>query len=313
MEPLLLSVHPDSPNTGLDALIARFLSSHDVKEVSRDGYRRRLRQFFRWCIGNGVHQPDRETVLAYKRHLTERGFTPHSESGYLVAVRMFFTWTESVKLYPNIARGIRGSRKQRGFRRDPLTLDQVQELLRSIESTTLKGMRDRAMIQLMIQTGPRTIEVSRANIEDVRQESGQTVLWLQGKGADSKDAFVVLTGGALRPLMQYLSARGSPKNGEPLFGSTSDGNMHKRMTTKSIRRIVKQRLRAVHLNSPRLSAHSLRHTTVTFALLAGASVQEAQQLARHADINTTMIYAHNIDRSEGVPEKLIDTFLQSEK
>lgn len=85
----------------------------------------------------------------------------------------------------------------------------------------------------MVRTGPRTIEVIRANVGDIRQESGQTVLWLQGKGSDVKDAFVVLTPSALYPLMEYLSARGGTRESEPLFGSTSDSNRHKRMTTKN--------------------------------------------------------------------------------
>jgi len=291
-------------------LTERFLKSHDIKPISRDGYRRRLKQFFKWCSENQVNQPDRSTILEYKRFLKKLGFAANSEGAYLVAVRTFFAWAESVKLYPNIAKNIKGTKKQKGFRKDPLTVNQVLELLNSIDRTTLKGKRDYALLNLMVRTGPRCIEITRATIEDVRQQSGETVLWLQGKGADSKDAFVVLTESTLKPIMEYLSARGSLKGTDPLFGSTSDGNLHQRMSTRSIRRIVKERLRGISLDSPRISAHSLRHTTVTLALMAGASVQEAQQLARHSDINTTMIYAHNIERSAGVPEKKIDDILK---
>ncbi len=291
-------------------LVEKFLLSHDVKPISREGYRRRLKNFFDWCIKTQNLHPNRETILEYKRYLQGRKFTPYTEAAYLVAVRCFFAWLESVKLYPNVAKGIRAAKKQKGFRRDPLTIEQVRELLSCIERSTLKGKRDYALVNLMIRTGPRTIEITRANIEDIRQQSGKTVLWLQGKGADAKDAFVVLTRHTLDPIMDYIAIRGTSRGDEPLFGSTSDGNLHQRLSTRSIRRIVKERFRDIKLDSPRLSAHSLRHTTVTLALLAGVTVQEAQQLARHSDINTTMIYAQNLDRSAGIPEMKIDSLLE---
>ena len=83
---------------------------------------------------------------------------------------------------------------------------------------------------------------------------------------------------------------------EPLFTSASNRNRHGRMTTRSISRIAKQALVNSGLNSDRLTAHSLRHTTATLNLLAGASPEETQQLLRHSSLNTTMIYSHHIDR-----------------
>ncbi len=64
------------------------------------------------------------------------------------------------------------------------------------------------------------------------------------------------------------------------------------MTTRSIRRIVKQAFIAAGFDSPRLTAHSTRHTAATLSLLNGATLQE---LLRHKNIGTTEIYAHNID------------------
>jgi integrase/recombinase XerD len=58
-----------------------------------------------------------------------------------------------------------------------------------------------------------------------------------------------------------------------------------------------------------LTAHCLRHTAVTLALQAGATIQEVQAFARHANINTTLIYAHNIDRIRDAPERKIDALL----
>jgi len=81
------------------------------------------------------------------------------------------------------------------------------------------------------------------------------------------------------------------------------------MTTRSISRIVKAALKGAGMDSDRLTAHSLRHTAVTLSLLAGASIQEAQSMVRHSNINTTLIYAHNIDRIGKAAERRIDTLL----
>ncbi|MBK7141481.1 MAG: tyrosine-type recombinase/integrase [bacterium] len=97
---------------------------------------------------------------------------------------------------------------------------------------------------------------------------------------------------------------------EPLFASVSYRNSRQRLSTRSIRRIVKVALRQCGLDSARLSAHSLRHTAVTLSLQGGASPQEAQAMARHSSIETTMIYAHNIDRIAHAPERRIAALLK---
>jgi len=94
-----------------------------------------------------------------------------------------------------------------------------------------------------------------------------------------------------------------------LFPSLSDMNLGQRLTTRSVSRIVKSYLRKIGLNSNRLTAHSLRHTAITLCLQGGATIQEAQALGRHANINTTLIYAHNIDRLTQAPERKIDAVL----
>jgi integrase/recombinase XerC len=62
--------------------------------------------------------------------------------------------------------------------------------------------------------------------------------------------------------------------------------------------MVKNRLKEAGYNSERLTAHSLRHTAVTLSLLAGKDITEVQQFARHANIATTMIYNHSLDKAK---------------
>lgn len=292
-------------------LVDRFITDQDISSGSRETYRRSLRQFMAWIESSPhTHALTREDILAYKRHMEGSGLSALTVSGYLVVVRRFFEWAETLRLYPNIAKGIKGSKRAKGFRKDCLTVVQVRELLAAMPRGSVQEKRDLALVNLLVRTGLRTIEVIRADLGDLRQEGGEAVLWIQGKGRTSKDELVVLTPDTLNPMKEYLSARGPVKETEPLFASVSRRNRNQRMTTRSVRRIVEACLGKVGLISNRLTAHSLRHTAVTLALQAGATVQEAQTMARHASIDTTLIYAHNIQRIAQAPERKIDELLR---
>lgn len=295
--------------TGLDTHLDRFILSLDIKETTKRTYRKSLKRFIKWITKEGIQRPTREDILAYKGYLWTQGLSSLTLSIYMVVVRKFFGWAEGMKLYPNIAKGIKGAKRVRGFRKDPLTVTQVKKLLNDIDRSSTRGKRDYAMLNLMVRTGLRTIEVIRTNMEDIRQEGGEAVLWIQGKGRDAKDDFVLLTQETLSPIRNYLQTRGKVDDTEPLFSSLSDRNNGKRLTTRSIRRVVKKHLKGIGLNSERLTAHSLRHTAITLSLLGGATIQEAQVLGRHVDINTTLIYAHNINRIAQAPERKIDAIL----
>ena len=295
----------------LKALVDAFLQAQDVKPSSRSTYRRTLLRFMEWFTASGNQDPSRDTILSYKASLEQRKLSPLTLSGYMVAVRKFFEWTESAKLYPNIARGVKGSKRSKGFRKDPLTIAQIRELLGSVDRSTLEGKRDFALLNLLVRTGLRTVEAVRADLGDVRQEGGEAVLWVQGKGRDSKDEFVLLTPDTLKPIREYLTERGAVEDSSPLFASQSDRNKDERLSTRTLSRIAKETLRGIGLNSGRLTAHSLRHTAITLSLQAGATIQEAQALGRHANINTTLIYAHNINRIAHAPERKIEELLRA--
>jgi len=294
----------------LEAHLEQFFKALDVRESSRSTYRKQLAKFISWKQKMAITLPEREDLLAYKEYLKDkRRLSSYTIAGYLTAVRKYFTWLDAMKLYPNVAKQIKSPKRKRGFKKDALTFDQVKLLLQAIELRSLKGLRDFAILNLMIRTGLRTIEISRATREDIAQQNGAHVLWIHGKGRDSKDELVLLTPDTLSPIKEYLKARGKVRDEDPLFISHSKNNFGQRLTTRSISRIVKTRLQAVNLDDDRLTAHSLRHTAITLSLLAGATPQEARTMARHADINTTMIYAHNINRIEQAPERKIEELL----
>jgi integrase/recombinase XerD len=296
-------------STDLLEMVKRFIESQDVSQSSRATYYRELKQFIVWLRETSritaLYTLHRQDILAYREHLLNVGKSSYTVDGYMTAVRKLFEWLESEKVYPNIAKGVKGNRKAKGFRKDCLTPFQIREALESIDKGNLEGLRDYALFNLLIRTGIRTVEVARAQVGDLRQESGEAVLWVQGKGRSNKDDFVVLVEETLKPLREYLSARGELSDATPLFASISDRNCGLLLTTKSISRIIKNILRGINLNDKRLSAHSLRHTAISLSIKGGASLEQAQAMARHTDPKTTLIYFHNAARIESGAERFI--------
>ena len=157
----------------------------------------------------------------------------------------------------------------------------------------------------MATTGLRTISIIRANIEDIRTIGDDTALFYQGKGHEEKANLVKLAEPVEDAIREYLSARGEKNGKAPLFCSMSNKNAGQRMTTRSISRIAKGSLIAAGLESDRLTAHSLRHTAATLALLNNAKPEEVQQMLDHRNLNTTLIYSHALDRMKNYSEKKV--------
>lgn len=292
------------------SILICFLASLDVKPKTKDTYRKAIKQFNKWIEGRGIAWIERTHILEYKAYLMEN-YSASTVSAYITAVKILYKWLEAENISPNITEGIKGAKSSKGFKKDTLTVQQAKRILTNIGCKTVKQLRDYALINLLLRTGLRTIEVRRANIEDIRQEAGTALLYIQGKGRDSKDAFVILTAATLEPLEAYLKARGDVGVKGALFAAEGNRSRGKHLTTRSIRRIIKEAMRAANIDSDRLTAHSLRHTAITFSLLGGAKIQEVQQMARHTNINTTLIYAHNIERIGQAPERKIDEYLDN--
>lgn len=302
----------------LEELVERFLASHDVRSNSRSTYRRQLREFGKWLETEGLQLTElrREHILAYRGYLESRagasghGLSSYSVAGYLTAVRRLFTWLEAERLYPNVARSVKGPKRPRGYKKDTLTEDQLRACLEAIERDSSLGeyerVRNYALFNLMARTGLRDVEAARASYGDIRRLEGERVLYVHGKGRDEADEFVLLTSKAYKPLRAYLEKRPHVWEGSPLFVSHSRRNYGERLTSRSISRIVKNTLRAAGLDDRRLTAHSLRHTAISIAIRNGASLEQAQAMARHGSPATTMIYYHNLERVTKGAEKYID-------
>lgn len=336
-----------STPTGWKQLVAGFIAIQDVKPSSRALYARTLSRYFQWLEDTGrlynFFGLTRRDVLDYKDSLMGANLSDLTINSYIVAVRKFYEWCEAEKKYANIAKGVKVQRKKRSksYRKLHLTVTEVKDLLayeqeapieakeyrRRVSDTELTYNRERAdanalrnyaIVNLMLRCGLRTIEVVRANIEDItfkkwEGEEGDThskrVLMIQGKGRDEKDDFVALTEKAYEPIRDYLSTRKGAKAGEPLFTSTSRQNQGERLTTRTISGICKDGLRGIGLDGKEYTAHSLRHTTASTMAKKGASIEDIQEVMRHRSPNTSQIYIESIKEElklEHRPEAILE-------
>lgn len=283
-------------------VVATFIASEDVRESSRSLYTRTLTQFFKWIerTGRVLSELTREDILEYKDSLQEEGLSALTVGSYIVSVRKFYTWAEGLKIYPNIAKGVKTPKRKNDFEKAELTNKQSASLLTYCRENY--SLRDFAIVNLIIRTGLRTVEVVRMDIEDLTfktatdertgEEVSQRVLRVWGKGHDTKDSFVVLSEKTLKPLQEYLSEnRKGAKKKEPLFASDSHRNGGERLTTRTISRLCKDALTGIGLSGREFSAHSLRHTAGAAIYRQTNNIEEVQKALRHSSSVTSQIYA----------------------
>lgn len=278
-------------------LLSKFTAFIDATPKTSKTYKNNLKPFFIYLDQAQVANPSMETIRDYRQALVDAGKKPTTVQSYMIALKQFFKFTEAVGLYPNVAKYVKGAKIGHDFKKAYLSESQCKQILGSIDTSSIEGKRNHAMLLLMLTTGLRTIEVSRADVRDIQPNGKNTVLRVWGKGHADKDAKVRLPEAVEKVLRDYLRDRHA-KPTEPLFTSTANRNRGQRITSNSISRIIKTIFREAGYDDPRLTAHSTRHTTATLSLLNGATLQETQRLLRHVSPATTEIYADNIKDAE---------------
>lgn len=302
-------------------------STGSTNEKTFSTYFGNLKPFFYYLQLAGVRLQDvtEEDVYRYKLYLEGKevarrdgSFIPVKEErckpttiqNYIMALRWFYKVYSKQTGRPNFMKDVKGAKLDRDNKKDYLQPKQVKDVLATIDTSTVQGKRDYAMLLLLVTCGLRTIEAVRANTEDIRPAGSHTAIYVQGKGKQERTDLVVMPERTEAAIREYLKARAADgDNSEALFTSTSNNNRGQRVTTRTVRGIVKHYLRAAGQDSSRLTAHSLRHTACFTALKSGLDVVQVQQFARHADITSTQIYVKHLAKEENTTSFNIDSFL----
>lgn len=289
-----------------DVVINSFLSGLDNTNANTArSYRAALKAFFSYLLTHGIAAPTRADIIAYKRYLLEKD-SALTVCLYLTAVRRFYAWAKAEGyVAENIAEGVKSPKHTTDHKKQHLEVDKIKALLSYYEADYAgDSSRDYAIVNLLLRTGLRTAELVGANIGDIQFRGNTRVLYIKGKGHTEKDDYVTLTEKAYAPIREYLKRRPLAQPGEALFTNNSrhlskaSGADSSRLTTRTIRNIVRGGLDAVGLDDKAFTAHSLRHTTAVAILSAGGVVDDVKTQLRHRSIATSMIYVESYNRDK---------------
>ena len=235
-------------------------------------------------------------ALAIRSHLASlhrAALSNRSLARHLSTLRSFFRWAcREGYLIKNPAKGLPLPRMARTLPR-ALTLADTEQLLDARDEGYFP-QRERALFELLYATGLRVSEASGLDLEDV--DFASRLVRVTGKGR--RERIVPFGESAADALEEYLASRAAllrsasgsssrSDQSQPLFINARGG----RLTTRSMARLLKRRLRAAGLPTG-ISPHALRHTFATHLLQAGADLRAIQELLGHASLSTTQKYTH---------------------
>jgi integrase/recombinase XerD len=268
--------------------VERRLADHTLESYSRD--LQRLGQFAA-DSDRAVQDLNRRDLENFVAALMTAGLSPRSVARMVAAVRGFYRFSVLTQhLAENPADDLQAPRAWPALPK-LLSLEEVESLIRQPDVSTPRGLRDRALIEVLYATGMRVSELIHLRASDLNLESG----YLSCTGKGNKQRIIPIGEQASEWLMKYITgARPSltRKRQSPwLFVNAKGGGSLSRI---GFWKILKGYGRKAGL--PRnLSPHVLRHSFATHLLEHGADLRSIQMMLGHADLSTTQIYTHVLE------------------
>jgi integrase/recombinase XerD len=271
---------------------------------TRRAYYKAACRFSDWCEGRGLldlAEVKPHHVAAYIEMLglpepQGQGLSKPSVKQHLAALRMLFYWlVVGHTLEINPAHAVRGPKySQRKGKTPVLDRDEARLLITSIDTGSLTGLRDRALIGVMIYTFARVGAVLQMKVGDYFSQGHRGWVRLHEKGGKEHEAPCVPK--LENYLDEYVAAAGIAADTDgPLFRTTgrSTGTPH-RLTQQDAYRMIQRRAKQVGIKT-KIGNHTMRATGITDYLKSDGSLAEARKMANHADTRTTQLYDRRVD------------------
>lgn len=283
----------------LRPLMERFLNYVDVSDNTMKAYNVGLMQFYCYLNKNCIDNPTREDIIRFREEL-KNTHKPNTVNAYLIAIRNFYSWLEYENISKDISKKIKGIKLEKRHLKRGLSKEEIKQVLNVCSNT-----REELLIKLMITCALRINEVRNIKIEDFYDDKGIIMLKVLGKARNELKQDSVKIDERLFELIKKYCKEYDVK--DYLFYSTSNNSFGKMMSTTSFRNIVNNLFKKANLDMEKLSPHSTRHTSVELALESGIPIQEVSEFVRHKSINTTMIYAKELNqRNSTIANALAD-------
>ncbi len=156
----------------LNQIVEQWIAGCDRLPATKCDYKRKIHLWFKWLASQGIdpREPSREHIVRFKQSLQREGKSPYTYFTYVAVIKIFYRFCAAMRYYDDIGKGLQSSIRQHEHSKHPLSVEEAQRLLNSIETKTIVGKRDKLIIALMLLNGLRSCEVSRINIEDVERK-----------------------------------------------------------------------------------------------------------------------------------------------
>lgn len=283
----------------MEALTQEYLAHLSVERGSSpltiDAYRRDLQDYLSFLQTLSCTTPDtisRDIVVSYETELVQREFAPATVERKLSAVKGFHRFLVRENYAEHDPTALINLPKVPSVLPDVLSIEQVDQMLAQYNDDSARGLRDRAILEVLYGCGLRVSELTELNVGDFAQE--EEYIRVRGKG--DKERITPIAGVAYKTLRNYmLSGRtellAKAKQSNPaIFLNARAG----RLTRQSVHKIVAQA--GLTIGVENLHPHTLRHSYATHMLEGGADLRVIQEILGHSDISTTQIYTH-VNRS----------------
>ena len=275
-------------NPVLDLVLNGLTSIH-----SKRAYERALVDFLEWWANDGKPPLIKATVQRYKAEVLETsGYSPATINLRMSAIKKLANEAADNNLIPQ--EQANGINRVKGIKRNGvrsgnwLVLKQAQALLNAPDISTLKGIRDRAILATIIGTGLRRSEVANLTFDMIQQREGRWVIVdMMGKG--NRVRTVPVPSWCKLAIDEWVAAAGIPADGFVFRPINKGGNLiGDRTTPQAIYRAVDTY--AKKLGYDNLAAHDLRRTFAKLAHKGGSPVEQIQLTLGHASLRTTEKY-----------------------
>ncbi|MBW9144055.1 tyrosine-type recombinase/integrase [Clostridium sp. CM028] len=190
-----------------------------------------------------------------------------------------------------------------------LTKEECKVLLNSIDTSTILGHRNKTILVLALTTALRKSEIINIKIKHITTHTGYDVVKVIRKGG--KEDIVKIQGNVLTMINEYirLTKRNKLSSGEEylFIGHSTNGNNKEKLDASTLNYMIKRVCKNAGIDKD-LRVHSTRHTAITLAILAGATVEKVRDFAAHKNLATTNRYIHSVDKLKNNAGDLIDVF-----
>jgi site-specific recombinase XerD len=252
-------------------------------------------------------------IKQYVRDLKWRRCSAAYVQRQLSVLRSFCAWAVDKNILPsNPAIKIPLPKLSAEYRKEALSKEEAGLLIKTLSYNDFYSIRDALLISLILGSGTRLIELHRASVGDYVRKEGIGLLYLQGKGREAADSFVVLMPEIAGLVERYLSIMKGPSPKDPMF-TAQKPQKGARLSVRGIQKIITGYLKRAGVKRKRVTAYSLRHSAATLALQNGASLMAIGDMLRHKSISTTQRYEHLTRRIEDGAEHYVGIFQDSKK